>query len=74
MSELSSNPSPRASACDGVSEPVDEALDYALLNVESVGRDAGLAGITELGDPRRFDRDIEVGIIEHDHRRIAAEL
>jgi hypothetical protein len=46
----------------------------AFLHEKPVGADAGLSGIAELGRHRALDRGIDIGIVEHDKRRIAAEL
>ena len=55
-------------------ELVGERVVDAVLHVEAVGADAGLAGVAELGGDRAFDRRVEVGVVEDDERRVAAEL
>ena len=44
------------------------------MHIEAVGADAGLAGIAVLRRQRAFDRRIEIGIVEHDEGRVAAEF
>ena len=46
----------------------------AVLDEDTVCADTGLAGIAELADHRAGDGGVEIGIVEHDERRIAAEL
>ena len=53
---------------------VGEGLEHALLHIDAVGADAGLAGVAVLGDHRAFDRGVEIGVVEDDERRIAAEF
>jgi hypothetical protein len=53
---------------------VGERVEHAALHIEAVGADAGLAGVAELGDQRAFDRLVEIGVVEDDERRVAAEL
>src|SRR2546426_308907 len=55
-------------------EPGGEGVIDAVLDVDAIGADAGLAGVAVFGRDRAFDRGIEVGIVEHDERRVAAEL
>jgi hypothetical protein len=45
-----------------------------LVDEEAVGADAGLPGVAELGGQRPFDRRIEIGILEDDERRVAAQF
>lgn len=51
-----------------------KAVVNALLHVQAIGANAGLPGVAELGGQRAFNRFIEIGIVEHDKRRVAAEL
>ena len=53
---------------------VGEGLQHAALHVEAVRADAGLAGVAVLADHRAFDGRVDVGIVEHDERRVAAEF
>jgi hypothetical protein len=61
-------------------EPVGEAVDAALVDVDALvdvetrRRDADLPGIAELGLGRHVGRMVDVGIVEHDDGRVAAEL
>src|ERR1022692_3090063 len=45
-----------------------------VVHEQTVGADAGLAGVAILGDDRAFGRRIEIGVVEYDERRVAAEL
>ncbi len=56
-----------------VSFLVNSSCDL-LVDVEAVGGGAGLAHVAHLGDHRAFDRSIDVGVVEHDEGRVAAEL
>jgi hypothetical protein len=40
------------------------------VNEQSIGADAGLSGVSILGDDRAFGRGIEVGVVEDDKRRL----
>ena len=44
------------------------------LHVDAVGADAGLPGVAELRGDRALDRRIEIGVVEDDEGRVAAEL
>ena len=44
------------------------------MNIEAVDADAGLSGVTELGDQRALDRFIDIGVVKDDKRRVTAEL
>ena len=44
------------------------------LHIDAVRTNAGLAVVAELGDHRAFDSRIQIGIIEHDERRVAAQF
>ena len=44
------------------------------MHVETVGRRAGFAHIAHLGDHGAFNGRIDVGILEHDERRVAAQF
>ena len=43
-------------------------------DVEAVGRRARLAAVAHLGDQRALDRGVDVGVVEDQERRVAAEL
>jgi ParB family chromosome partitioning protein len=51
-----------------------ERVVDAVLDVQAVGADAGLAVVAVLGDDRAFDGLIQVGVVEHDERRVAAQF
>ena len=55
-------------------EPLDERVVDPGLHEDAVRADAGLAGVAELRRHRPFDRTLEVGVVEDDQRRVAAEL
>ena len=59
---------------DAGRELVGEAVIDAVLHQDAVGADAGLTAIAELGDEHAFDRKVEIGVIEDDEGRVAAEL
>ena len=69
-----SRPLPTFIADDFLGEPLREAIVDAALHVNAIGAHAGLAGVAILGGDRTVDRRFEVGVVEHDERRIAAEL
>ena len=50
------------------------ALWMLSLDVDAVRADAGLAGVPELRRDRAVERRLQVGVLEHDERRVAAEL
>lgn len=45
----------------------------AALHVEPIDADAGLPGVAVFGDQRAFHRGIDVRIVKHDERRVAAQ-
>ena len=51
-----------------------EQLVDAVLHQQAVGADAGLPGVAELRGDRAGHGRIEIGIIEHDERCVAAEF
>jgi hypothetical protein len=53
---------------------LDERVVHRMVHVDPVRTDAGLAAVAELRDHQAFDRGIEVGVLEDDERRVAAEL
>ena len=67
-------PGPTRSARHPLGQPAAELLGDAALDVEPVGGGAGLAAVAHLGDHRAVERGVEVGVGEHEERRVAAEL
>ena len=55
-------------------ELLGKLVVHLLVHVETIGRGAGLAHVAHLGDHGALDRGIDVGVLEHDEGRIAAEL
>ena len=51
-----------------------EVVVHGLLDVDPLDRDADLAGVVEPVGGRGVGRALEVGVREHDHRVLAAEL
>jgi ParB family chromosome partitioning protein len=51
-----------------------ELLVDSLLDQQAVGTNAGLAAVAILGGHGPLDGRIQVGVIEHDERRVAAQL
>ena len=64
----------RLQLADRLRELLREGVVDAVLHQEAVGADAGLSGIAVLRGDRAFDRRIQVRIVEHDERRVAAQL
>ena len=52
----------------------DEAIIQFFLHQEARGADADLAGIAELGKSKRLGRQIKIGIVEDNGRRMAAQF
>ena len=59
---------------DGRGELGDEGIIDALLHQHAVGADAGLACIAIFGKHGALNSGIEIGIVEHDERRVTAEF
>ena len=59
---------------DFLRELFDELVVDLVLGVDAVGADAGLAHVAVFRDHGAFDRGIDIGIVEHHERRVAAEL
>ncbi len=55
-------------------ELLDKGVVDLVLGIDAIGADAGLAHVAEFRDHGAFDRGIEIGVIEHDERRVAAEF
>ena len=60
--------------CDLLRKFFDELVVDLVLGVEAVGADAGLPHVAILGDNGALDRRIDIGVVEHHERRVAAEL
>ena len=59
---------------DGGGEFGGEGVIDAFLNQQAIDADAGLAGIAVFRGHRAGDRRVEIGILEDDERRVAAEF
>ena len=59
---------------DLLGEAADEAVVDAALHVGAVRADACLAGVAELRGDQPVDGLVEIGVVEDDVRRVAAEL
>ena len=59
---------------DGLDEPLEEGIVDARLHEDPVGADACLAGVAELGVDGALDSGVQVSIVEHDERRVPAQL
>ena len=57
-----------------VGELFGEFVVHLLVHIEAVRRRAGLAHVAHLGDHRALDRGVDVGVLEHDERRVAAQF
>jgi hypothetical protein len=55
-------------------ELLDEGIMDPGLHVEAVGADAGLAGVAVLRDDRPLHGLVQIGIVEHDEGRVAAQF
>ncbi len=51
-----------------------EVLVNTLLHNDAAGRGAALSGGAEGAPQRAFEREIEVGVVEHNHRILAAKF
>ena len=67
-------PSPIFIAATFFGELFDECVVDLVLGIDAVGADAGLAHVAVFRDHRAFDRGIDIGVVEHHERRVAAEL
>ena len=52
----------------------DKCVKDAVLHENAIGADAGLAHVAEFGADSAFDRRVEIGVVEHDEGRVAAEF
>ena len=73
-STSSSTPRPSFSAPIRSRELLRELGGDGVVHVEAVGRGAGLTDVAHLRDHRALDRRVEVGVLEDEERRVAAEL
>ena len=55
-------------------ELVDERVGDLGVDDEPLGRHADLPGVGEGAEHRGVDRRVDIGVVEHDQRRLAAEL
>ncbi|KAG0933890.1 hypothetical protein G6F31_016217 [Rhizopus arrhizus] len=51
-----------------------ERVYHAGVHVDAVGAYAGLAGVAELGQHQPLHRLVQVSVLEHDERRVAAQF
>ena len=63
-----------AQRLDLLGEPLDELVVDGLLDVDALDRDADLARVVEPVGDGGVGGALEVGVGEHDHRVLAAEL
>ena len=59
---------------DGASQAGREVVVNGGLHEQSIRADAGLPGVSVLRNNRALDRGVKVRIVEHDERRVAAQL
>ena len=59
---------------DGGDELFGEGIVDARLDVQPVRANAGLSGVAILGNDRSLDGGIEIGVVEDDEGRVAAEF
>jgi hypothetical protein len=67
-------PLPTFSALHLFREAAREFVVHAVLHVDAVGADAGLAGVAVFRGDGAFDRGVEVGVVEHDEGGVAAQF
>ena len=60
--------------CGALGELGDEGVGDLLVDDDALGRHADLALVDEGAEDRGVDRRVEVGVVEHDQRRLAAEF
>ena len=65
---------PHLIALDLVRERRDELVVHARADDDAAGRGAVLAGVPVARALEDLGRELDVGVVEHDHRRLAAEL
>ena len=59
---------------DSPGERVDEAIMNAGLDEKAIRADTGLAAVPVLRRHRTFNRGVEIRVVEHDERCVAAEF
>ncbi|MNI36638.1 hypothetical protein D3C73_906960 [compost metagenome] len=59
---------------DPFGQPRDESVVNTVLHQEAIDADTGLAGIAEFGDQRAFHGTFQIGVVEDDKRRVAAQF
>ena len=59
---------------DCLGESLGEGVVDAVLHQDAVGADAGLAGVAVFRGDRALDRGIDIGVVEDDERRVAAQF
>ena len=67
-------PSPTLSLPTAAVSLATKRVVNAVLGVDAVGADAGLAHVAEFGLDRALDGGVDMGVVEDDERRVAAEL
>ena len=71
----SANGSPRTTrSARARGKPRDELLAHGSVDEQSLARGAALSGAQEARRHRRFRGELEVGVVHHDDRPVAAEL
>ena len=70
----SAAPSPTFRPCGVLDQRRGEFVLDALVHQEARRRDADLAGVAELGAAGGLDGQRDVGVLGHDHRRVAAQF
>ena len=58
----------------GLGEALGKGVVDAVLHRDPVGADAGLAGIPIFRGDRSLDRHLDIGVVEDDERRVAAQF
>ena len=74
MSTPSAMPLPTFMAFTRSASLSANCVDHSLLHVQPIGTDAGLPCSAEFVGHQLFDCSIEIGILKHDERRVAAEF
>ena len=59
---------------DLVRELLEKCIVDAILDIDAIGADAGLSGVAVFAGDGPFDSAVKIGVVEHEERRIAAEL
>jgi hypothetical protein len=58
----------------GLGQPLCKSIIDAVLHQDAVGADAGLAGVAVFRGDRTLDRHLDIGVVEDDERRVAAQF